>query len=71
MKVIASLILLLIAAARSPGNMLEPMQGEKHLAGIRQLSFGGENAEAYFSFDEQKLVFQSTRPRTIATRSSR
>ncbi|MBM3789795.1 MAG: hypothetical protein FJW35_05525 [Acidobacteria bacterium] len=62
MKVIASLILLLIAAARSPGNMLEPMQGEKHLAGIRQLSFGGENAEAYFSFDEQKLVFQSTRP---------
>ena len=35
--------------------------GEKHLAGIRQLTFGGENAEAYFSFDESRLIFQSTR----------
>ena len=28
---------------------------------IRQLTFGGENAEGYFSFDERKLIFQSTR----------
>jgi TolB protein len=34
---------------------------EKHLQNIRQLTFGGENAEAYFSFDETKLIFQSTR----------
>ena len=34
---------------------------EKHLANIRQLSFGGENAEAYFSADGQKLIFQSKR----------
>ncbi|CUT03759.1 TolB family protein [Candidatus Chrysopegis kryptomonas] len=34
---------------------------EKHLKNIRQLTFGGENAEAYFSFDETKLIFQSTR----------
>src|SRR5438132_8947692 len=34
---------------------------EKHLRNIRQLSFGGENAEAYFSFDGKKLIFQSTR----------
>jgi TolB protein len=34
---------------------------EKHLRNIRQLSFGGENAEAYFSADGKKLVFQSTR----------
>jgi Tol biopolymer transport system component len=26
------------------------------------LTDGGENAEAYFSFDERKLIFQSTRP---------
>ena len=34
--------------------------GEPHLANIRQLTFGGKNAEAYFSFDGQKLIFQST-----------
>jgi len=34
---------------------------ERHLRNIRQLTFGGENAEAYFSFDEKKLIFQSTR----------
>ncbi len=33
---------------------------EKHLQNIRMLTFEGENAEAYFSFDEQKLSFQST-----------
>jgi TolB protein len=34
---------------------------EKRLKNIRQLTFGGENAEAYFSFDEKRLIFQSTR----------
>jgi TolB protein len=34
---------------------------EKHLRNVRQLTFGGENAEAYFSADGQKLIFQSTR----------
>lgn len=34
---------------------------EKHLANIRQLTFGGDNAEAYWSFDSHKLVFQATR----------
>lgn len=32
---------------------------ERHLANIRQLTDGGDNAEAYFSFDGTKLVFQS------------
>ena len=32
---------------------------EKHLRNIRQLTFGGNNAEAYFSFDNKHLVFQS------------
>lgn len=31
---------------------------EKHLRNIRQLTFGGENAEAYFSADDSKLIFQ-------------
>jgi len=37
--------------------------GEKHLADIRQLTFGGENAEAYFSPDGKKLIYQSTSER--------
>jgi len=35
--------------------------GERHFASIRQLTFGGQNAEGYFSFDERSLIFQSTR----------
>ncbi len=35
--------------------------GEDHLTNIRQLTFGGQNAEAYFSFDGDELIFQSTR----------
>ncbi len=34
-------------------------QTEKHLKNIRQLTFGGDNAEAYFSFDDNSLSFQS------------
>lgn len=34
---------------------------EKHLKNIKQLTFGGENAECYFSFDGTKFSFQSTR----------
>lgn len=32
---------------------------EKHFRNVRQLTFGGNNAEAYFSFDNKHLVFQS------------
>lgn len=34
--------------------------GEKHLQNIRMLTDEGENAEAYFSFDGKKLIYQST-----------
>jgi len=36
------------------------VNGEKHLQNIKMLTNGGENAEAYLSFDEQKLIFQAT-----------
>lgn len=36
------------------------LPGEVRLRNVRQLTFGGENAEAYFSFDGTKLVLQST-----------
>ncbi|MBT5699035.1 MAG: hypothetical protein HOJ12_03490 [Flavobacteriales bacterium] len=35
---------------------------EKHLQNIKQLTFGGDNAEAYFSFDDTRLVFQLKNP---------
>jgi TolB protein len=34
---------------------------EVHLSNVKQLTFGGENAEAYFSSDGQQLIFQSMR----------
>lgn len=34
--------------------------GETHLANIQQLTFGGDNAEAYWSYDGKYLVFQKT-----------
>ena len=32
---------------------------EKYFKNIRQVTFGGDNAEAYWSFDDSKLIFQS------------
>ncbi|HKR10449.1 MAG TPA: hypothetical protein VJT15_00210 [Pyrinomonadaceae bacterium] len=66
MKILAPLFVLalLISAPlaqtnNSPNNLLLP--NEKHLRNIKQLTFGGENAEAYFSADGKQLIFQSTR----------
>jgi TolB protein len=40
------------------GKPVEPMANERHLKNVRQLTFDGENAEAYWSHDGTKLVFQ-------------
>jgi Tol biopolymer transport system component len=40
----------------------QTFEGERHLKDIRQLTFGGENAEGYFSPDGTKLIFQATPP---------
>lgn len=32
---------------------------EKHFKSIKQITFGGDNAEAYWSFDDKQIVFQS------------
>ncbi len=37
--------------------------GETHFANVRQLTFGGDNAEAYFSKDGKYLIFQKTDPK--------
>lgn len=37
--------------------------GEKHFKNIRQLTFGGDNAEAYWSYDGKSIIFQRTNPK--------
>src|SRR6185369_16059822 len=49
-----------LTPAKTQDNQLA-LPAEKHLRNLKQLTFGGENAEAYFSSDGKKLIFQSTR----------
>ncbi len=37
--------------------------GEAHFKNIQQLTFGGDNAEAYWSFDGKYLIWQKTAPK--------
>ena len=51
------------ALAQRPSAGQGPLAGlhdprERHLANVRQLTSGGQNAEAYWSFDGTKLIFQ-------------
>ena len=70
MRILFTLLLAVAAVAcgdsdradGGPAVAREPWPGERHLTNLRQLTFGGENAEAYWSFDETQLIFQSTRP---------
>src|SRR5689334_4088997 len=71
MKILISLLaltLLQLASPRSAERLVMPqadnslaLPEEKHLRNIKQLTFGGENAEAYFSGDGRQLIFQSKR----------
>ncbi len=47
--------------ASSAGEELLDLQypSEKYIKNIKQLTFGGDNAEAYWSFDDKNLVFQA------------
>jgi Tol biopolymer transport system component len=50
------------APASAPARTaVSPEPGERHLRNLRQITDGGENAEAYFSADGRRLTFQSTR----------
>ena len=46
----------------SDSQMVDTLKYEKerHIQNLRQLTFGGDNAEAYFSFDNKSLIFQAT-----------
>ncbi|NIU17720.1 MAG: peptidase M28, partial [Actinobacteria bacterium] len=54
-------------AATPPANLAGEgvtlaMPGETHLRNVRQLTVGGENAEAYWAFDGSALVYQARKP---------
>lgn len=75
MKVILSItaaaIFLLFASFRaqqtrsviqSPSDTIH-FPGETHFKNIQQLTFGGDNAEAYFSYDGKYLLYQKSNPK--------
>jgi TolB protein len=45
-------------AESTPAATAKAAPVERHLKNIRQLTFGGQNAEAYFSADDRSLIFQ-------------
>ncbi len=49
-------------AARGPAVSAPLDPRERRLANLRQLTFGGQNAEAYWDWTGSRLIFQSTRP---------
>jgi TolB protein len=49
-------------AGRPVGDTLHYPE-EIHFTQLRQLTFGGDNAEAYFSYDSKWLIFQRTNPK--------
>lgn len=71
MKFLLALPLLGLLAFNKPGQPIHTtvlvnthdtthLEGETHFKNVRQLTFGGDNAEAYFSYDGKYLVYQRT-----------
>lgn len=58
-SILLSLFLLQISFAQTDTEKYK-LEGEKRLKNIRMLTEVGENAEAYFSFDGKKLIYQAT-----------
>jgi Tol biopolymer transport system component len=55
------------ATQEGPPAEVGPLPGlhdprEKHLANVKQLTSGGQNAEAYWSYDSKRLIYQYTGP---------
>lgn len=68
MKNSIPIILALALLISACGKKVEEVQkevtlfkGETHFANVKQLTFGGQNAEAYFSYNADELIFQSMR----------
>ena len=70
-SILSILVVALIAVSGSSFKVQEAnplsdtliFEGEKHFKNIRQLTFGGDNAEAYWSYDGTHVTFQRTNPK--------
>ncbi len=60
MRIIVFFLFAVLASQISAQKDSLKFENEKHLNNIRMLTNGGENAEAYLSFDETKLIYQAT-----------
>lgn len=61
MKHLSLIFIFALTATISAQTKSLSVEGEKRLTNIKQLTDGGENAEAYFSPDGKRLIFQSKR----------
>src|SRR3954467_13230129 len=61
MRKLLLLEVLVAACAASQKPALPPRPDEPHLADVRRLTQGGQNAEAYWAFDGSQLSFQARR----------
>ncbi|MAJ90127.1 MAG: hypothetical protein CMD08_02520 [Flavobacteriales bacterium] len=68
-SLILTIIILIFSSCQNPNKKNEESykieldtlkyENEVHLKNLKQLTFGGDNAEAYWSFNDKKLVFQA------------
>ncbi|HEV8241755.1 MAG TPA: M28 family peptidase [Thermoanaerobaculia bacterium] len=61
-RVVVSLVAVAAWPAAAAAQAPAPPSAEPHLADVRRLTVGGENAEAYWAPDGQRLIFQRTAP---------
>ena len=54
-----TIFILMFSACKADKQNEYKITDEKHLSNLRMLTTDGENAEAYFSFDQSKLIYQS------------
>jgi hypothetical protein len=63
MKQICILFLLAVLGLSVQAQDSVLFAGESHFKNIIQLTSGGDNAEAYWSFDSKRVTFQRTNPK--------
>lgn len=67
--ILATLFVLAFSNQKNSGNPIQQQTDtlrypdETHFKNMQQLTFGGDNAEAYFSYDGKWLIFQKTNPK--------
>lgn len=57
---IGGLLYSMAVLADKPAVTLQP-SNDRHMSNLTQLTFEGDNGEAYFSFDSRQLIYQSNR----------